>query len=127
MALVMMLVEVERVKMAVVCQSAGTTVHRESLQRDWIIQKCCVDFHPVVKLQLKVGLLSLLDSKWTSAVWKSQAVGHPQLNKMLAVLTLMQAPVHDEWKMALVTVLVEVERLKMALVCRTAGTVVHLE
>ena len=35
--------------------------------------------------------------------------------------------VHDEWKMALVTVLVEVERLKMALVCRTAGTVVHLE
>ena len=33
--------------------------------------------------------------------------------------------VHDEWKMALVTVLVEVERLKMAVVCRSAGTVVH--
>ena len=33
----------------------------------------------------------------------------------------------DEWKMALVTVLVEVERVKMAVVCRSAGTVVHLE
>ena len=30
--------------MAVVCQSDGTAVHWESLQRDWIIQKCCVDF-----------------------------------------------------------------------------------
>ena len=33
--------------------------------------------------------------------------------------------VHDEWKMALV--MVEVERVKMAVVCRSAGTVVHLE
>ena len=33
----------------------------------------------------------------------------------------------DEWKMALVTVLVEVERMKMAVVCRSAGTAVHLE
>ena len=30
--------------------------------------------------------------------------------------------VHDEWKMALVTVLVEVERVKMAVVCRSADT-----
>ena len=35
--------------------------------------------------------------------------------------------VHDEWKMALVTVLVEVERVKMAVVCRSADTVAHLE
>ena len=35
--------------------------------------------------------------------------------------------VHDEWKMALVTVLVEVERVKMAAVCRSADTVAHLE
>ena len=28
--------------------------------------------------------------------------------------------VHDEWKMALVTVLVEVERVKMAVVCPSA-------
>ena len=35
--------------------------------------------------------------------------------------------VHDEWKMALVMVLVEVERVKMDVVCRSAGTVVHLE
>ena len=33
----------------------------------------------------------------------------------------------DEWKIALVTVLGEVERVKMAVVCRSAGTVVHLE
>ena len=39
MALVMVLVEVERVKMAVVCPSADTEAHWESLQRDWIIQK----------------------------------------------------------------------------------------
>ena len=43
MALVTVLVEVERVKMVVVCRSAGTAVHWESLQSDWIIQKCCVD------------------------------------------------------------------------------------
>ena len=42
MALVTVLVVVERVKMVVVCQSLGTAVHWESLQRDWIIQKCCV-------------------------------------------------------------------------------------
>ena len=33
----------------------------------------------------------------------------------------------DKWKMALVTVLVEVERVKMDVVCPSAGTVVHLE
>ena len=55
MAFLMVLVEVERVKMVVVCWYAGTVVHWESLQRNWIIQKCCVDFPPVVKLQLKVG------------------------------------------------------------------------
>ena len=33
----------------------------------------------------------------------------------------------DEWKMALVTVLVEVEKVKMVVVCRSAGAVVHLE
>ena len=32
----------------------------------------------------------------------------------------------DEWKMALVTSLVEVERVKMVVVSRSAGTVVHL-
>ena len=55
MTLVMVLVEVERVKMAVVCPSADTEAHWESLQRDWIIQKCCADFPSVVKVQLKVG------------------------------------------------------------------------
>ena len=58
MALVMVLVEVERVKMAVVYPSpdtADTAAHWELLQRDWIIQKCCADFPPVVKVQLKVG------------------------------------------------------------------------
>ena len=35
--------------------------------------------------------------------------------------------VHDKWKMALVMVLVEVERVKMAVVCRSADTVAHLE
>ena len=38
------------------------------------------------------------------------------------VLTIL-----DEWKMALVTVLVEVERVKMVVVCQSAGTVDHLE
>ena len=33
----------------------------------------------------------------------------------------------DEWKTALVTVLVEVERVKMAVVCSSADTVEHLE
>ena len=31
----------------------------------------------------------------------------------------------DEWKMALVTVLFEVESVKMVVVCRSAGTSVH--
>ena len=35
--------------------------------------------------------------------------------------------VHDEWKMALVTVLGEVKRVKMTVVCRSAGTAVHME
>ena len=37
--------------------------------------------------------------------------------------------VHDEWKMALVTVLVEVEleRVKMAVVCQSADTEAHWE
>ena len=52
MALVMVLVEVERVEMVVMGRSAGTVVHWESLQRDWIIQKCCVDFPPVVQLKV---------------------------------------------------------------------------
>ena len=33
--------------------------------------------------------------------------------------------VHDEWKMALMTVLVEVERVKKAVVCRSADTEAH--
>ena len=35
--------------------------------------------------------------------------------------------VHDEYKIAQVTVLVEVERVKMAVVCQSADTVAHLE
>ena len=35
--------------------------------------------------------------------------------------------VHDEWKMALVTVLVVVERVKMAVVCTSANTEAHWE
>ena len=34
---------------------------------------------------------------------------------------------HDEWKMALVTVLVEVERVKLAVVCPSADTEAHWE
>ena len=33
----------------------------------------------------------------------------------------------DEWKMALTTMLLEVEKVKIAVVCRSAGTVVRLE
>ena len=55
MALVTVLVEAERVKKAVVCPSADTETHWESMQRDWIIQNCCADFPPVVKVRLKVG------------------------------------------------------------------------
>ena len=54
MALVMVLVEVERVKMVVVCPSAGTVGHLECFQRDLTIQKCCVDCPPVVLMQRKV-------------------------------------------------------------------------
>ena len=85
MVLVMVMFEIEREKMAVVCPSADTAdtaAHCESLQRDWIIQKCCADFPPVVKVQLKVSR--------KASVWKSQAVGHPQLCKKLSVLTLMK-------------------------------------
>ena len=35
--------------------------------------------------------------------------------------------VHDEWKMALVMVLVEVDRVKMVVVCQSADSVIHLE
>ena len=35
--------------------------------------------------------------------------------------------VHDEWKMVLVTVRVEVERVKVAMVCRSADTEAHWE
>ena len=55
MALVTVLVEVERVKMAVVCLSTDTVEHLEYPQRDWIILKCCADSPPVVKVQLKGG------------------------------------------------------------------------
>ena len=73
MALAMVLLEVERVKMAVVCLSADTVEHLEQLQRDWIMLKCCADSPPVVKVQLKGGCKSF--------VWKTQAVGHPQPHK----------------------------------------------
>ena len=55
MALVTMLVKVERVKMGVVCQSPSSVVHLELLQRDLTIQKCCVDCLPIVLIQWKVG------------------------------------------------------------------------
>ena len=50
MALVRVLVEVESLKMVVVCPSAGTVVRLECLttERNLTIQKCCVDFLPVV-------------------------------------------------------------------------------
>ena len=51
----MVLVEVERVKMVVVCRSAGTVVHLVSHQRGLTIQKCCVDFPLVVQMQWKAG------------------------------------------------------------------------
>ena len=51
MALVMVLVKVERVKMAVVCRSAGTVVHLGSHQRGSTIQMCCVDCFSVVLIQ----------------------------------------------------------------------------
>ena len=46
--------------------------------------------------------------------------------KFASLVDCLVAPlvltVHDEWKMALMTVLVEVERVKMAVVCRSADT-----
>ena len=53
MALVTVLVEVEMVKMVVVCQSTGTVVHLGSHQRGSTIQKCYVDCLPVVLMQWK--------------------------------------------------------------------------
>ena len=54
MALVMVLVEVEKVKMVAVCPSAGTVVCLDCFQRDLTIQKCCVDYPPVVLMQQKM-------------------------------------------------------------------------
>ena len=51
----MVLVEVERVKMVVMCRSAGTVVRKVSFQRDLIIKKCCVDCLLVVWRPLMVG------------------------------------------------------------------------
>ena len=62
----MVLVEVERVKMVVVCRSAGIVVCLECFQRDLRIQKSCVDCLPVVLRQRKADLMSLLGSKQTS-------------------------------------------------------------
>ena len=55
MAMVMVLVQVERVKIVVACRSAGTVVCLKSLRRDLTIQECCVDCLPVVLMQQKVG------------------------------------------------------------------------
>ena len=49
------LVEVERVKMVVVCRSAGTVVWMEYFRKDLIIQKCCVDCLPAVRGRWMVG------------------------------------------------------------------------
>ena len=48
-------------------------------------------------------------------------------DSMLAGLCWEVLTVLDEWKMALVTLLVEVGRMKMVVVCQSAGIVVHLE
>ena len=55
MALVTVLVEVERVKIVAVCRYAGTVVCLECFQRDLTILKCCVDCLPVVLMQWKAG------------------------------------------------------------------------
>ena len=55
LALVMVLVEVERVKMVVVCRSAGTAIQMKFSSTDWIIQKCCTDCLQFVWRQLMVG------------------------------------------------------------------------
>ena len=53
MALVTVIVEVESMKIVVVCRSDGTVIHLESHQRGLTIQKCCVDFPLVVQMQWK--------------------------------------------------------------------------
>ena len=55
MALVTLLVEVERVKMVVVYRSADAVAHLGSHRRGWIIQKCCVGCLHVVLIQQKAG------------------------------------------------------------------------
>ena len=55
MALVTVLVEVERVKMVVVCRSPGTVVRLECFERDLTIQKCSVDCLHVVLMQQQAG------------------------------------------------------------------------
>ena len=63
MALVMVMVEVENVKMLVVCRSADNVEHLGWRQRGCIILKCYVDCFPVVLIQRKAGQLALTDSK----------------------------------------------------------------
>ena len=54
--------------------------------------------------------------------------GRRVVEKTFGILVILEVlTIHDEWKIAMVTVLVEVDRVKMAVVCRSAGTVVHLE
>ena len=55
MALVMVLVEVERVKMVVVCRSADIVEHLGWCQRGRIILKSYVDCLPVVLMHRNVG------------------------------------------------------------------------
>ena len=55
MVLVTVLVEVEMLKMAVLCRSAGTVVHLGWPQRGWKILKCYVNCLPVVLIQWKAG------------------------------------------------------------------------
>ena len=55
MALVTVLVEVERVKMVVVCPSAETVKHLGWRQRGWIILNYFIDCLPVVLIQRKEG------------------------------------------------------------------------
>ena len=51
----LVLVGVERVKMAVVCRSTGTVVHLGSDERGSTIHNCCADCLPVVLIQWKAG------------------------------------------------------------------------
>ena len=55
MALVTVLVEVERVKIVVMCRSADTVEHLGWCRRGWIILMCYVDCLPVVLMQWKAG------------------------------------------------------------------------